>query len=337
MKEGATSIQSSIFDAMLCGGFSGGQLTTSTIRYYSLPHAFQTIVKEEGPRALFGGFTAACYGAFISHSAYFLSYEFLKRKLQHEYKVNETSSYLISGAVGDIIASLIYVPTEVLKTRLQLQGTFKNPSKYSQHHYKSTLDALKQVYSHNGFLSFYEGLGATFLRDIPMISFQFTFYETIQNAFLRNKIFTNYNNVTKLHELTVAHDMFAGAVAGTLAGAITTPLDVVKTYLQTQKQPPKLADTLTSVIPPSVSSEKISNSVPKPRAPAFYNGIISALVGIYKTEGLKGLYYGVGARSIYLGTQSMIMFVLYENLLRHLRVYRMESGMRNFDELNSKF
>ena len=97
-------------------------------------------------------------------------------------------------------------------------------------------------------------------------------------------------------------DMLSGAVAGAIAGAMTTPLDVIKTYLQTQPRKPRQSVFLSTEVDIKLT------------APS-YNGVGSALSGIYRHSGVKGLFSGVGVRSFWTGSQSMIMFLIYELFL----------------------
>jgi hypothetical protein len=75
---------------------------------------------------------------------YFAIYELTKRTLT-EANVPEVVSHLTAGALGDLTASFIYVPSEVLKTRLQLQGRYNNPHFVSGYNYKNTWHATKMV------------------------------------------------------------------------------------------------------------------------------------------------------------------------------------------------
>ena len=135
----------------------------------------------------------------------------------------------------------------------------------------------------------YHGLGATLLRDVPFTAIQFTTYETIKAWILSTH-----------HQLSFAQELVTGAFAGILAGALTTPIDVVKTYLQTQSKRHRRQEF--------VRLDGI------PLAP-HYAGIKSATFGIYGRSGWTGLFRGIGTRCAWTGAQSMLMFVLYESLL----------------------
>ena len=49
------------------------------------------------------------------------------------------------GGIAEIFASAFYVPSEVVKTRLQLQGRFNNPYSVSGHNYRNTYHAVTDV------------------------------------------------------------------------------------------------------------------------------------------------------------------------------------------------
>lgn len=96
-------------------------------RYTSLSDAYMKILKQEGVRrGLYGGFSAAMLGSFPGTVLFFGAYEVSKR-IMLDHDINPSVTYLASGFSADLVASILYVPSEVLKTRLQLQGRHNNP------------------------------------------------------------------------------------------------------------------------------------------------------------------------------------------------------------------
>lgn len=134
-----------------------------------------------------------------------------------------------------------------------------------------------------------------------------------------------------------------------MAGVITCPLDVVKTRIQTQINPPETAPeslqrpgkavpTRASghVSQPShapqtmhasrqrrlISTSSPSTSLRKPGTVMLdTSSVVTGLRIIYKTEGVLGLFRGVGPRFVWTSVQSGTMLVLYQTLLRKMVVH----------------
>lgn len=206
---------------------------------------------------------------------------------------------MTAGSLGDLAASIIYVPSEVLKTRLQLQGRYNNPHFVSGYNYKNTRHATKMIVKYDGFVALFHGFKATILRDVPYSALQFACYEQFKK-FAQNKF------IKPGEQLPVGIDMVTGSLAGGIAGAITTPLDVMKTLLQTQQ--------------PSSTTTTSSEGAVK-----HYSGILDGMVWNYKNQGLPGLFRGIGPRVFWTSLQSAIMFVVYEQFL-HLESNLREKG-----------
>lgn len=79
------------------------------------------------------------------------------------------------------------------------------------------------VYRKEGFRAFYRSYMTQLCMNVPHQALHFTTYEFFQNKLNRDR---KYN--------PIAH-VIAGGAAGAIASAFTTPLDVVKTLLNTQE------------------------------------------------------------------------------------------------------
>lgn len=143
-------------------------------------------------------------------------------------------------------------------------------------------------------------------------------------------------------EIGLPLEIFTGATAGSMAGIITCPLDVVKTRIQTQITPsdsPLLSTSHPPVISKSAAPAKHSTSQSSGSPGALHSNrsistspatslkrhsavtldtssVVKGLRLIYQTEGIAGWFRGVGPRAVWTGIQSGTMFVLYQSFLR---------------------
>ncbi|KAG0282400.1 hypothetical protein BGZ96_000521 [Linnemannia gamsii] len=311
-------------DVLLAGGMGGtiadfimhsvdtvktrlqGQPTANPPKYNNMFHAYSTILREEGvSRGLYSGLAPAMTGSLPGTTLYFGTYEYTKRTLTAA-GCPDTLAHLAGGSIGDFFASFIYVPSEVLKTRMQLQGRYNNPSFISGYNYKNTWHALQMIVKYDGVAALYQGYRATLMRDVPFSALQFAFYEKFKAE--ARKWEARPDGQMSLHIETAC-----GGVAGGLAGFLTTPLDVMKTLLQTQVKKPTSSSTSIAAGTVAASNQK------------YYVGIWDGLKWNLKHHGvIGGLFRGVGPRVFWTSLQSAIMFVFYEQAI-HL-----QENMRHF-------
>lgn len=64
---------------------------------------------------------------------------------------------MIAATLGEIVACLIRVPTEVVKQRMQASV------------YSGLNDAVKSIYRNSGFLGFYQGFNMTVFREVIIV------------------------------------------------------------------------------------------------------------------------------------------------------------------------
>lgn len=309
-------------------------------KYTSMGNSYWTILRQEGiARGLYGGVLPAFLGSFGGTVIFFGCYEWSKRYLV-DIGVTPAVAYFSSGFVADLAASPLYVPTEVLKTRLQLQGRYNNPYFFSGYNYRSTLHALKTIYHTEGFRELFSGYKATLFRDLPFSAFQFAFYEQEQ------KLARNYMGS---NDIGLPLEILTGASAGGMAGVLTCPMDVVKTRIQTELDPEVIAQargkasaqaakssqtshptTATSSSRPTQSSSKQPNTRGHPISTSGAStalkqhgqvaldteSVVKALRIIYRTEGIGGWFRGVGPRGVWTSVQSGTMLVVYQKLLK---------------------
>ncbi|KAG0642197.1 mitochondrial carrier domain-containing protein [Tuber brumale] len=313
----------------------------TAIKYSTMSDAYATILREEGfRRGLYSGVTPAFMGSLPGTVIFFGVYEFSKRNLI-DAGCPENLAYLSGGFLADLFASVVYVPSEVLKTRLQLQGRYNNPYFKSGYNYRGTIDATRTIIRREGPAALFYGYKATIMRDLPFSALQFAFYEQFQKA---AKSYCGSRDIGLPLEIATA------GFAGGLAGVITCPLDVVKTRIQTQvrtssSSASKAATTLASGAlkesrpfatlqpspppppppppPPqhrSISTSSPSTTSPPKTGPLKFNtsSVFEGLKLLYRTEGIQGWFRGVGPRAVWTSVQSGTMLVLYQYLLKQM-------------------
>ncbi|KAI1498925.1 mitochondrial carrier domain-containing protein [Biscogniauxia marginata] len=341
-----------ILHSMIAGGFGGttGDMLMHSLdtvktrqqgdphippKYSTLGSSYYTIWRQEGiRRGLYGGWLPAMMGSFPGTVLFFGTYEWSKRRML-DYGIQSHVSYLTAGFIGDFAASIVYVPSEVLKTRLQLQGRYNNPFFKSGYNYRGTFDAARTIIRTEGLSELFSGYKATLYRDLPFSALQFMFYEQFQSW---------ARELKQSRDIGKRLEFLTGAAGGGLAGVLTCPLDVVKTRLQTQIDAVPVAGKpkdrasadakmvlkgtsskhSTSSPPPKqqkrpISTSSPSTSLPRPGAiPLDEDSILKGLRLIYKTEGVAGWFRGVGPRFVWTSIQSGCMLFLYQNILRQL-------------------
>ena len=224
------------------------------------------------------------------------------------------------------------MPSEVLKTRLQLQGRYNNPFFRSGYNYRSTLDATRRIARQEGASALFYGYRATLFRDLPFSALQFAFYEK-ERKWAKQWVGSN--------EIGLPLEIITGATAGGMAGVITCPLDVVKTKIQTQINPDEEKSSKSSARAENISQatskeaktivnrqstihRSIAQPLPAAMVPKRASGnldpssVVTGLKHVFKTEGVAGLFRGVGPRFVWTSIHSGTMFVLYQALLKRI-------------------
>jgi hypothetical protein len=252
-----------------------------------------------------------------------------------------TSFFSSLGFIADLAASVVYVPSEVLKTRLQLQGRYNNPYFNSGYNYRSTSDALRTIIRQEGFSALFHGYKATIFRDLPFSALQFAFYEQ-EHRLAKEWVGSR--------DIGLGLEVLTAATAGGMAGVITCPMDVVKTRIQTQQNPDAVkpsspsskvaaehastkesprqhtsSQTTSSLRTHSrpISTGGASTSVRAPGTPRLdTSSFFTGLKMIYQTEGFSGWFRGVGPRGVWTSIQSGTMLVMYQYLLKQLEAWQ---------------
>ena len=98
----------------------------------------------------------------------------------------------------------------------------------SQANQKSSLFNLRATYASDGLRGFYRGYATTVLREIPFAFIQYPLWELLKK---RACAFRQIDPANCEEAISFTDSLLCGALAGAVAGFLTTPFDVAKTRI----------------------------------------------------------------------------------------------------------
>ncbi|KAL3649166.1 hypothetical protein CASFOL_005569 [Castilleja foliolosa] len=191
-------------------------LGSCPLKSATVSQALQSILKRDGIRGLYRGIGAMGLGAGPAHAAYFSVYELCKESFSGGNPSN-SAAHAVAGVCATVASDAVLTPMDVVKQRLQLSNS----------PYGGVWDCVRRVVREEGFRAFYASYRTTVLMNAPFTAVHFATYEAAKRGLME------VSPESASDERLVVHAT-AGAAAGALAAALTTPLDVVKTQLQCQ-------------------------------------------------------------------------------------------------------
>ncbi|KAF8975393.1 Fe(2+) transporter [Entomortierella lignicola] len=233
--------------------------------YSGVINAASRISTTEGARTLWRGVNSVIMGAGPAHALYFATYEYAKDTFGGNASGHHLVAAASAGACATIAHDALMNPFDVIKQRMQVHGSV----------YRSVIDCASKVYRAEGLRAFYISYPTTLTMTIPFQSIQFATYEYLRKVL---NPAGNYDPMTHI---------MAGGVAGAVAAAATTPLDVAKTLLQTRGESKDL---------------RIRNC----------SGLFEAWRLIYQRQGLSGFAKGLQPRILSHMPSTAISWSVYE-------------------------
>lgn len=245
--------------------------------YSSLSDAFRKIRIEEGAFRTVRGINVVMLGAGPAHALYFTTYETTKKMLGN---TGTGGHFPLQNAAAGVVATVfhdgIMNPAEVVKQRMQM---YNSP-------YRTVRQCAQSVFRTEGARAFYRSFTTSLTMNLPFQCTHFVTYEFMREILNPSG---GYDPLTHL---------LSGATAGGLAAAITTPLDVAKTLLNTQEK------RVVCCLEPG-STTRVNTS-------RFMTGMITALATIYRHRGAAGYFAGMRARVVYQMPACAISWSVYE-------------------------
>ncbi|CAM9736783.1 unnamed protein product [Phaeothamnion confervicola] len=214
-------------------------------------------------KGMFNGVGPAMAASAPCAAVFFGAYDTFKTVLSEKTPERFAPFVHSTAAAGaDLTQSIIRVPFEVIKQRLQA-GVDTSAAK-----------AISTILKTQGPGGFYTGWGALALRDVPFDIIEFPIYEALKASWARQK--------GPGGALAPWEGSVCGSVAGAISAGLTTPLDVVKTRLMTQSpgQYRGVVDCLQAIVKDEGPKALFSGMWPRVSSIAFGGAIF---FGAYET------------------------------------------------------
>ena len=235
----------------------------------TLRSTLSRIISSDGLRGLYRGFGASLLLHAPAISIYLSVYERTRDALPPEYP--RILTHAASGFVAEAASAVVWAPLETIKQRAQVRST------------GGSAVVLRELLQREGPRALLSGYNATLVVFAPYAMLYFVVYERCRQE-ARDRYGRESNG-------TVAA---SAACAGAVAAGITTPLDVVKTRIQTQ-------------------GDMWSGGAVKRRK---YTGMIDAIRSIGRTEGMSAFSRGMAARMLWMMPGTAITMTTFEFLKR---------------------
>ncbi|XP_017799546.1 PREDICTED: solute carrier family 25 member 40 [Habropoda laboriosa] len=218
---------------------------------------------------------------------------------------------IVASCTGAVITSVFVTPLDVVKIRLQAQQKAMLSNKCFLYcnglmdhlcpcpngkgpvwvrrngKFNGTVDAFLKIGRNEGILSLWSGLSPTLVLAVPATIAYFVSYEQIK-LYIKDKYSKRYRNATEVTmEQPFWIPMMAGAIARIWAATLVSPLELIRTKMQSQK--------------------------------LSYAEILQALKTVVKYSGVSGLWMGLGSTLLRDVPFSAIYWLHYETIKQKFR------------------
>jgi len=252
--------------------------STAVVR---VENVLQEIVGDQGFRGFMRGCSAIAAGTVPAHVALFTTYELTKRRLL-DGKSHDPVSAAFCGAASQFSHDLFLTPADVVKQRLQLGC------------HSSLSQCLRSIIQREGCMALFRSMPTTLAMNMPFGGILVASNESLKNCMALDE--------SKDGRSALPWYFLSAGISGGIAAAMTQPLDVIKTRLQTQ-------DCLAH------NSDAPTHSTPCGRhLRPKYDSFSTTLKTIMREEGGRAFFYGLAPRVLYTIPAAAITWGTYESI-----------------------
>jgi len=245
--------------------------------YKNSLEAFTQIYKSEGIKNLYKGLSAGLLRQATYGTTRLGTYTALTKKLSTvdaNGKIQppafgvKIGAGMVSGAIGAVVGT----PAELALIRMTSDGRLPVEKRRG---YKNVFDALLRISREEGVLTMWRGCGPTVARAVVLNAAQLATYDQAKQII---KVYLGDN---------LATHFTASLISGFISTAVSIPIDMAKTRIQTMKA-------------------------------GEYKNSLDCIVKTARSEGVLSLWKGFTPYFLRLGPHTIITFIVLEQLNKYL-------------------
>lgn len=164
--------------------------------YKGFIHAFSSMVRSEGSKALFKGLIPTI-GQIAPHSGLqfaiyklfteniFNRFEFFQRPISLTATIESTMvANLFAGSIAGFASKTAIYPFDLVKKRLQIQGFQQHRKSFGKQMYcNGSIHCIKLIITQEGFISLYKGYWPSVLKAVLVSALHFAVYDEVKHLF----------------------------------------------------------------------------------------------------------------------------------------------------------
>ncbi|EDV92694.1 mitochondrial 2-oxoglutarate/malate carrier protein [Drosophila grimshawi] len=239
-------------------------------------HCIQTVVKREGPLALYQGISAALLRQATYTTGRLGMYTYLNEEYRTRFdRAPNVVASMVMGMIAGASGAFIGTPAEVALIRMTSDGRLPMEERRN---YKNVGNALARITREEGVAALWRGCLPTVGRAMVVNMTQLASYSQFKSYFRTGPL--QMEEGIKLH-------FFASMLSGLLTTITSMPLDIAKTRIQNMKMVDGKAE---------------------------YKGTMDVLLRVARHEGIFSLWKGFTPYYFRLGPHTVLTFILMEQL-----------------------
>ncbi|CAF0835217.1 unnamed protein product [Adineta steineri] len=186
---------------------------------------------------------------------------------------------ILAGAGAGTCQIVVTTPMELLKIQRQMAKSKNSPTSLNSR------QLAMQLYREKGIRGLYQGVGATFTRDVVFSMMYFPLF-----AYFNDK-----GKAPGSNQVPFYHSFASGIGAGAISAFLATPLDVIKTRLQTLENKNRYSGFIDCTT--KIMSEE--------GASAFFKGSLLRVMVIAPLFGIAQMVYYLGLAEAMMGLKPL--------------------------------